>query len=97
MLDRDGIATAVYYPEPPHLSRAYFGLGYARGDFPVAERFADTSLALPFGPHLRADEQEIVADSVRFARPPHCPERRWRRHVGAHRSEARRLPTADSP
>jgi dTDP-3-amino-3,4,6-trideoxy-alpha-D-glucose transaminase len=67
MLRREGIGTMIYYPEPPHLSPAYAELGYARGDFPVAEEFADTSLALPFGPHLRVDEQQTVADSVRRA------------------------------
>ena len=67
MLEREGIGTTIYYPEPPHLSPAYAELGYARGDFPVAEKFASTSLALPFGPHLRVDEQETVVDSVRRA------------------------------
>jgi dTDP-3-amino-3,4,6-trideoxy-alpha-D-glucose transaminase len=67
MLEREGIGTTIYYPEPPHLSPAYAELGYARGDFPVAEKFAGTSLALPFGPHLRVDEQETVVDSVRRA------------------------------
>jgi dTDP-3-amino-3,4,6-trideoxy-alpha-D-glucose transaminase len=67
MLAREGIGTTIYYPEPPHLSPAYAELGYARGDFPVTEEFADTSLALPFGPHLRVDEQETIVDSVRRA------------------------------
>ena len=67
ILQQDGIATMIYYPEPPHLSPAYAELGYSRGDFPVAERFANTSLALPFGPHLRIDEQETVVDAVRRA------------------------------
>jgi dTDP-3-amino-3,4,6-trideoxy-alpha-D-glucose transaminase len=67
MLEQEGIGTTIYYAEPPHLSRAYAELGYARGDFPVAEEFAGTSLALPFGPHLRDDEQETVVDSVRRA------------------------------
>ena len=67
MLEREGIGTTIYYPEPPHLSPAYAELGYGRGDFPVAEQFAATSLALPFGPYLRVDEQEAVVDAVRRA------------------------------
>jgi dTDP-3-amino-3,4,6-trideoxy-alpha-D-glucose transaminase len=67
MLKREGIGTTIYYPEPPHLSPAYAELGYGRGDFPVAEEFAATSLALPFGPYLRVDEQDTVVDSVRRA------------------------------
>ncbi len=67
LLAREGIETTIYYPEPPHLSPAYAELGYGRGDFPVAEGFAGTSLALPFGPYLRVDEQDTVVDSVRRA------------------------------
>jgi dTDP-3-amino-3,4,6-trideoxy-alpha-D-glucose transaminase len=67
MLEQERIGTTTYYPEPPHLSPAYAELGYARGDFPVAEEFAGTSLALPFSSHLRLDEQETVVDSVRRA------------------------------
>jgi dTDP-3-amino-3,4,6-trideoxy-alpha-D-glucose transaminase len=64
MLEQECIGTTIYYPEPPHLSPAYAALGYTKGNFPVAEEFAGTSLALPFGPHLRVDEQETVVDSV---------------------------------
>jgi dTDP-3-amino-3,4,6-trideoxy-alpha-D-glucose transaminase len=69
MLEQERIGTTTYYPEPLHLSPAYAELGCARGDFPVAEEFAGTSLALPFNSHLRLDEQETVVDPVRRAAP----------------------------
>lgn len=36
-----GITTGVHYPTPIHLQPAYAWLGYRRGEFPVAERWAD--------------------------------------------------------
>jgi dTDP-4-amino-4,6-dideoxygalactose transaminase len=63
-LAEDGIGTLIFYPEPPHLSLAYRSLGYARGDFPVAEKFASTSLALPIAPYLTEEERSTVVDAV---------------------------------
>ena len=41
------IGTLIHYPIPPHLSEAYSYLGYQKGDFPIAERYADEVLSLP--------------------------------------------------
>lgn len=64
-LSTRGVNTQVYYPIPPHLSRAYAHLGFRRGDFPVAEHSAKTNLALPLSPHLSTSVQEMVIDTVR--------------------------------
>jgi dTDP-4-amino-4,6-dideoxygalactose transaminase len=56
-----GIATGAHYPVPVHLQPAYADLGYRRGDFPIAERFAERTLSLPMYPELSADQIARVA------------------------------------
>ena len=60
-----GIGTGVHYPIPLHLQKAYRTLGYAKGDFPVAERVASEILSLPMYPQLTRFEQEDVVQAVR--------------------------------
>ena len=66
-LSETGIGTLIYYPVPPHLSKAYHYLGWSTGAFPIAERLALTNLALPIGPHLTLEQQDQVVDAVRVA------------------------------
>ena len=54
----------IHYPIPAHLQRAYADLGLRVGDFPLAERMANQVLSLPMGPHLKADQQDQVADEI---------------------------------
>jgi dTDP-3-amino-3,4,6-trideoxy-alpha-D-glucose transaminase len=58
-----GIEALVHYPVLPHLSGAY-PEGWQRGDFPVAERLAETSLSLPMYPQLPAGDRDEVAAAV---------------------------------
>ena len=69
-LAAQGVGTQIHYPVPPHLSRAYVGAGWIRGDFPLAEKFADEVLSLPIAPHISAEQVDYVCDAVRsfFAR-----------------------------
>jgi dTDP-4-amino-4,6-dideoxygalactose transaminase len=57
-----GIGVGIHYPTPVHLTAAYSGLGYRRGQFPVAEAAADSILSLPMFPHITAAQQERVSD-----------------------------------
>ena len=59
-----GIGTEVYYPIPLHLQPCYSELGYRRGDFPVSEKMADESLALPIYPELAAEDIDYICDSM---------------------------------
>lgn len=65
-----GVGTQIHYPVPPHLSGAYAHAGGKRGDFPLAEKFANEVLSLPIGPHISAEQVDYVCQRVRefFAR-----------------------------
>jgi dTDP-4-amino-4,6-dideoxygalactose transaminase len=62
-----GIGVGVHYPTPAHLQPAWRHLGYAPGDFPVAERLAKTCLSLPCFPGITQEEQLCVATALREA------------------------------
>jgi dTDP-4-amino-4,6-dideoxygalactose transaminase len=59
-----GIQTGRHYPEPVHLSPAYRHLGFARGDFPVAEALAREALSLPLYPGISEVQLEWVCEAV---------------------------------
>lgn len=59
-----GIGTGIHYPIPPHLSNAYRAAGWKRGDFPLAEQFADEVLSLPIGPHHSAEQIDFVCTAI---------------------------------
>jgi dTDP-4-amino-4,6-dideoxygalactose transaminase len=63
-LGANGIATGVHYPTPIHLQPAWRALGYAPGDFPVAERLAQTCLSLPCFPGITEHELVRVAGAL---------------------------------
>jgi dTDP-4-amino-4,6-dideoxygalactose transaminase len=60
-----GIGVGRHYPEPPHLSQAFAGLGYRAGDFPVTEALADELLSLPIFPGVAEPQLAAVVDTVR--------------------------------
>lgn len=63
-MKRAGIATAIHYPIPLHLQKAYAGRRYRRGDFPVSERIAGEILSLPMFPQLGNEDQQLVVDRL---------------------------------
>ncbi len=63
-LERQGIGTIIHYPIPPHLSEAYAGLGHGRGDYPLAEEYADTVLSLPLYNGMTREEQSFVIEAL---------------------------------
>ncbi len=71
--DRDGlrshlkarqIGTEIYYPVPFHRQECFAHLGRSSDEFPVADRAAATSLALPIFGELTADQQRHVVSSI---------------------------------
>jgi len=63
-LREKGIQTGIYYPVPLHLQECFSHFGYKLGDFPVAEKAALTSLALPVYPELKKVEKDYIVKSI---------------------------------
>lgn len=57
-----GIASAIYYPLPIHLQKAYQNLGYKKGDFPVAEALSKSVLSLPMHTELSQEQITYIAN-----------------------------------
>jgi dTDP-4-amino-4,6-dideoxygalactose transaminase len=66
-LATDGIATAIHYPRPIHLQRAYAHLEQGPGSCPVAERAADEMISLPMFPDLTIAQVDRVVAALRTA------------------------------
>lgn len=62
-----GIGAGIHYPYPVHLTKAYAELGLGPGSFPVAEAAAGRILSLPLYPHITAEQQRRVVDSLSAA------------------------------
>ena len=60
-----GIGTLIHYPVPPHLQPAYGELGFAAGDFPIAEQIHRECLSLPLWPGMSVAQIEAVIAAVR--------------------------------
>lgn len=63
-LKEKNIGTLIHYPIPPHLSDAYKYLGYKKGDFPIAERYANEVLSLPMYNGMFKEEQDLVIEAI---------------------------------
>lgn len=63
-LKAKGIGTLIHYPIPPHLQKAYRALGYHKGDFPIAELMANTSLSLPIWPGMAFEDVQGIASTI---------------------------------
>ncbi len=60
-----GIPVMVYYPVPFHLQEAFAYLSYKKGDFPVAEKMAETVLSLPMHPHLTKEQLAYITEHIK--------------------------------
>jgi len=63
-LTRMGVSVTLHYPVPMHLHGGFAYLGGEKGDFPVAEEIARTTLSLPCFPGMTEGQQSYVAGCV---------------------------------
>jgi dTDP-4-amino-4,6-dideoxygalactose transaminase len=59
-----GVGVMIHYPFPPHLQNAFKNLGYGKGDFPISETLASTSLSLPIYPGLKIESIEYIVKTI---------------------------------
>lgn len=63
-LEKDNIMTALHYPIPCHLQKAYSFLKYKKGDLPNSEYLADHCLSLPIYPEMTNKEVEKIVKVI---------------------------------
>lgn len=63
-LKAQDIPSATYYPIPMHLSTAYAGLGYRKGDLPVCEAAAEKVFSLPMHPYLKLEQIDMITGAI---------------------------------
>lgn len=63
-LEKREIGTLIHYPIPPHLSEAYQYLGKKKGDYPIAEKYADEVLSLPMYNGMKLEEINRVIKAI---------------------------------
>ena len=64
-LEAAGIETAIHYPTPLPLLKAYASEGYTAADFPNAAKAASQMLSLPMYPELSAEQINYIAESIK--------------------------------
>ncbi len=66
-LQKNDVASAIYYPIPLHLQKSLSYLQYGRGKFPNAEMLASKILSLPMNPYLEDEEITIISEIVKLS------------------------------
>ena len=64
VLKAKDIPTAIYYPIPMHRQTAFKSLDPKMNQCPVADRLADTVLALPIHPYLTEEDQDLICETL---------------------------------
>lgn len=59
-----GVGTAIHYPLPLHLQKAYSSLGYAKGSLPVTEEAMEHIVSIPLFPELTALEIQYIITTI---------------------------------
>ena len=63
-LIKNNVDAKVHYPIPIHLQKAAKYLKYKKGDFPIAEKMANTSLSLPVHEFIKEKDIKYVVNLI---------------------------------
>ena len=61
-MGKAGVATAIHYPTPIHLQRAYAHLGQGPGSCPIVERAVKEMISLPMFPDMTIEQVDRVCE-----------------------------------
>ena len=64
-LIENGVDAKVHYPIPMHMQPAAKYLGYAEGDFPIAEQFSKNALSLPVHEFISKKQLDFVVEIIK--------------------------------
>jgi aminotransferase EvaB len=64
-LEGRGIDAKVHYPVPMHMQPAAAPYGYKRGDFPMAEAIANSTLSLPVHEFITREQMDQMIEAIR--------------------------------
>jgi dTDP-4-amino-4,6-dideoxygalactose transaminase len=64
LLDGRGVHTAIHYPVPVHLQKAYGWLGHEPGSLPHTERACDRTISMPLFPEMTLEQVTYAADTL---------------------------------
>ncbi|MBZ5702641.1 MAG: DegT/DnrJ/EryC1/StrS family aminotransferase [Acidobacteriia bacterium] len=63
-LEKRGVATAIHYPVPVHLQKAYAGLGHRPGSLPHTEHACNRVFSMPLFPEMTDEQAEYAAKTL---------------------------------
>jgi len=63
-LAKQGIQTAIHYPKPIYLQKAYQDLGLKKGTCPIAEKYSQEILSLPIYPELKESQIKKISQTI---------------------------------
>jgi dTDP-4-amino-4,6-dideoxygalactose transaminase len=63
-LGEKGIQTALHYPLPLHLQKAYNYLNYKERDFPIAEKCCKEIVSIPMFPEMTVEQIQYISESI---------------------------------
>lgn len=64
-LTDQGIGSAIYYPIPLHMQKAFMGIPTRKGELEATEEIKDQVLSIPIDSELSLDQQEYICNTIK--------------------------------